>query len=39
LGIWTSSSHLIAQIAIIVVLSANGAGFVGLAGNSHAVGF
>uniref|UniRef100_A0A914KI83 Uncharacterized protein n=2 Tax=Meloidogyne TaxID=189290 RepID=A0A914KI83_MELIC len=37
LGIWTSSSHLIAQIAIIVVLSANGAGFVGLAGNSHAI--
>uniref|UniRef100_A0A1I8BTX0 MFS domain-containing protein n=1 Tax=Meloidogyne hapla TaxID=6305 RepID=A0A1I8BTX0_MELHA len=37
LGIWPSSSHLIAQTALIVVLSANGAGFVGLASNSQVI--
>ena len=35
---WPSSSHLMAQTALIVVLSANGAGFVGLASNCQVVG-
>ena len=39
LGMWPSSSHLMAQMALIIVLSANGAGFVGLASNCQVVGF
>ncbi|KAF7634871.1 hypothetical protein Mgra_00005763 [Meloidogyne graminicola] len=37
LGLFPSSSHLIAQTALIIVLSANGAGFVGLASNCQVI--